>query len=337
MKIKKYIPVTHHKFDKALQQYEQDREELLKIIAEQQKMIKESVRLIRNHHENASIKLQAIDERLLQYAVNLDKKMVYLNDKTINKLDVLNNAVQGIADNENEIKDEIKDKMDLIRRKADENIWATTWHDIIKESQWLSDQMFAPGRWAVGYQYLYVLYRVLNEFNPNSILELGLGQSTKMISQYVEYSKETRHIVVEHDIEWEQFYKNKNSICDRTTIEHLDLGKEQFNDDKEVIVYKDFKNTFQNEKFDFISIDAPFGGEAIKYARIDILKIIPQCLEDRFVIMVDDYNRSGEKEMVQELCRILHENSVEYHCGLYSGAKDCFIIVSKNYKFLCSM
>ena len=33
---------------------------------------------------------------------------------------------------------------------------------------------FSPGRGAIGYPVMYVLYRVLNEFKPTSILELGI-------------------------------------------------------------------------------------------------------------------------------------------------------------------
>lgn len=263
------------------------------------------------------------------------------------KIGLLIDGVQGIKERADEINkkaDGIKNKeeetrknVNLVKRKADESIWAVTWHDTIQESEWLKNQTFSPGRWAIGYQYLYVLYRVLNEFRPASILELGLGQSTRMISQYVEYNKETRHIVTEHDAEWEQFYIQNNPVCERTVIEHLDLSKEPFDDDKEVMVYKDFTDKFQNNIFDFISIDAPFGGRAIKYARIDVLKIMPHCLGERFVIMVDDYNRPGEKEMVKELYKILDENGIEYSSGIYSGAKDCILIASKKYKFLCSM
>lgn len=329
-----------------------------------QRILPSSKSQVNDRFDRLNHRLNGLDETissLKQDNVSLQKKVNIFNETTADKLDELEKKIDLLIDDirviknkvdetgkkadviqrkEEEIQkkeEEIQKKVEVVRRKADESIWAVTWHDTIKESEWLKNQMFSPGRWAIGYQYLYVLYRVLNEFRPNSILELGLGQSTRMISQYVEYNKEASHIVTEHDIEWEQFYKHNNFICERTVIEHLDLSKEQFNDDKEVTVYKGFKDKFQNKTFDFISIDAPFGGQAKKYARVDVLNIIPECLEDRFVIMVDDYNRSGEKEMVKEMCKILDENGIQYSCGLYSGAKDCYLIASEKYKFLCSM
>ena len=41
--------------------------------------------------------------------------------------------------------------------------------------------------------------------------------------------------------------------------------------------------------YDLIFIDAPLGGISKIYSRIDILSIIPKCLSEHFVIIVDDY------------------------------------------------
>ena len=46
------------------------------------------------------------------------------------------------------------------------------------------DKSFSPGRWAVGYPYLYVLYRALDEVQTAADPRTGPGQSTRMIAQY---------------------------------------------------------------------------------------------------------------------------------------------------------
>jgi len=78
-----------------------------------------------------------------------------------------------------------------------EILWANIFHDSIFESEWLIHKNFAPGRWAVGYQFLFVLYSVLSKAEPKSILELGLGQSTHMITQYAAANPDVQHIVTE--------------------------------------------------------------------------------------------------------------------------------------------
>ena len=61
-----------------------------------------------------------------------------------------------------------------LERKLQELIWSEVYHDTIRGSKWLSpDLPFSPGRGAIGYQLMYVLYRVLNEVNPRSILEIN--------------------------------------------------------------------------------------------------------------------------------------------------------------------
>ena len=91
------------------------------------------------------------------------------------------------------------------------------------------------------------------------------------------------------------------------------------------------------EKYDLISIDAPLGGDMKQYARIDILKIIPDCLSDSFVILIDDYERPGDNATVQKMKQKLSDNNIEYVFGKYSGAKDMAIICSKDLGFLKSL
>ena len=70
---------------------------------------------------------------------------------------------------------------------------------------------------------------------------------------------------------------------------------------------------------------------------MDILSIMPDCLNDDFVILLDDYNRQGEKKMIEKLKKILEENNIEYVTGLYWGNKDTYMIASSSLKFLCTM
>lgn len=65
--------------------------------------------------------------------------------------------------------------------------WGQIYNSTIAGSEWLKDQSVSPGRWAVGYNYLYILYRILNDVKPTNILELGLGQSTKLMAQYAAF------------------------------------------------------------------------------------------------------------------------------------------------------
>ena len=71
-----------------------------------------------------------------------------------------------------------------LKGRQSEVLWGEIFRDTIVNSIWLKDKSFSPGRWAAGYPFLYALYRVLDEARPKRILELGLGQTTRMIGQY---------------------------------------------------------------------------------------------------------------------------------------------------------
>ena len=222
-------------------------------------------------------------------------------------------------------------------RASEESLWADIFNQTVNDSVWLKNKTFSPGRWAVGYPYLYVMYRVLNEIKPTNILELGLGVSTKIIGQYAAHYNNINHIVVENDSEWIDFFNRDFKLSNNTKIEQLDWVFEPFEEAKSVRVFENFQARFSNKQFDFISIDAPIGGDMKEYARIDVCKILPHCLKKSFVIMIDDYERIGEKNTVEKMKEELNNVGIKFKTGVYSGKKDLLIFASEDLKFLCSM
>lgn len=232
---------------------------------------------------------------------------------------------------------DVRNQANKASRSASETVWAEIFNNAISDSKWLKNKAFSPGRWAVGYPYLYVMYRVLNEFKPKSILELGLGQSTRMIAQYAAANPYVKHYVVEHDAEWIEFFKNDFTLPENTEIVQLDREMIKYKEAEEVRVFKGFSDRFKNMKFDFICIDAPLGGDMKYYSRIDILNILPECLDSSFIIMIDDYNRVTEQRTVSEMKHILSENYIKFKTSVYFGEKDMFILASEDAKFFCSL
>ena len=222
-------------------------------------------------------------------------------------------------------------------RHAAEAVWAQIFNNTITNSAWLRDKTFSPGRWAVGYPFLYVMYRVLNEARPKRILELGLGQSTKMIAQYAVAFNDVEHIVVEHDPEWVKFFCNGFPLPANTKVTLLEREMIPYKEAEAIRVFKNFKETFQGQYFDFISVDAPLGADMPQYSRIDILNLIPNGLNHDFICMVDDCDRSGEMHTLQEIKQKLSDNQITYQVGRYSGAKTCSIVCSDSNSFLCSL
>ena len=222
-------------------------------------------------------------------------------------------------------------------RFASEAVWAETFNNTVNGSAWLKNTAFSPGRWAVGYPVLYVMYRVLNEARPQRILELGLGQSTRMIGQYVATHEGVEHVVVEHDPEWIAFFKNVFALSERTEILQLDREMVPYKEAEAVRVFQGFREALAGKKFDFIFIDAPLGGDMKQYARIDVLRLLPECLNENFVIMIDDAERGGESHTVAEMEKRLREHGILCRRGRYSGKKDCVVLTPEHMGFLTTM
>ena len=286
--------------------------------------------------------LAALSQSLEQSAAGLQKQTDALAEAfaagreqmaTRQQADALNKRAEILADTAEKARRQAADSA----RHASEAVWAQIFNNTISESLWLKDKTFSPGRWAVGYPYLYVMYRVLNETRPKRILELGLGQSTRMIAQYAAAFQDVEHIVVEHDPEWVEFFCNDFPLPKNTKVVMLEREMVPYKDAEAVRVFKGFKETFQGQKFDFISVDAPLGGDMKQYARIDVLNLIPDGLGENFVIMVDDCNRIGETNTVKEIQQCLADHQIDYQTGWYHGDKDSILVCPAHMGFLCSM
>lgn len=178
---------------------------------------------------------------------------------------------------------------------------------------------------------------MLDEFKPVSILELGLGQSTKMTTSYMKSGLNAEakiHYIVEHDQEWADFMKNSVDFI-KSKLILLPLIQKEYKGSLGM-AYEKFSDMTGIEKYELILIDGPFGAEG-EFSRVDILSIIPKCLADNFVIMIDDTERRGEKNMCNELCEILKKNNIDYVSSEYRGVKNFMVIASKSRRFACSM
>ena len=251
-------------------------------------------------------------------------------DKTVQTLSELK------TDAQNNYKCYEKDFQTMIAN-SNEILWACIFNNAIDTEAWLKNKSFYPGRWAIGYPVLYVLYRILNEVKPKNILELGLGQSTKMITQYAATYADVKHYVVEHDEDWISFFERDTAVSANTEIVKLDREMKKFLDAEEVRQFRGFEERFKGESFDFIFIDAPLSGDMKQYARVDVLSLIPQNLKGSFVILMDDYNRVGEKNTGKVIENSLKDNGINYIKGVYSGQKQMAIWVSEDNAFLRTM
>lgn len=218
---------------------------------------------------------------------------------------------------------------------TNEILMAHVFSDSIRDVSWIQNRSFSPHGSAANYSFLYILFRILDDFNPSSIIEFGMGQSTKLTSQYAAYKNtKSRLRIVENDLNWIEIFKKFIPDVENIKILNVPVEERIFKMHK-TTGYKDLKSVLGDDKFDLVIVDGPLGRS--HFSRISVLDLLSKNLSDTFVILLDDCDRIGEQETVEEIKKTLDKNKIEYGIAYYSGTKDQIIIYSKKLNFLKSI
>lgn len=211
--------------------------------------------------------------------------------------------------------------------------WANIFRDTIQNSEWLLNKSFSPGRAALSYVSLYILYRILNDIKPSNILECGLGQSSRMTIQYTDFYKKNL-IIFEDNKDWLNFFNLQFPTAKQyTKIYELDYIN--IDSIEKSRVYKGYENDIKNKTFDFIIVDGPIGSK--RFSRAQLLDFLNYIDPKNFIILLDDYNRIGEQDTIEEAKKILKLKNIEFFAESYSSDKSIAILCSPNYKFLLTL
>lgn len=221
------------------------------------------------------------------------------------------------------------------RNQSQELEWAHIFHDSIRGKKPIENLSLNIGRWAGNYSFFYVLNRILSDYKPKKILDLGLGESSKFISTFLDnYLEESYHTIVEQDVNWIEAFENRFHLSERSKIINCNLQVSQikgFESNK----YEDFGKKV-TEKFDLYIVDGPFGSD--RYSRYDIILLVEKFDDnEEFIIMMDDTHRQGEADTRNDIISILTSKKITYYLGEYIGNKAVSVISSEKYKFSTSL
>ena len=228
-----------------------------------------------------------------------------------------------------------RDLKHIIINQNKELEWAHIYRDSIRDKEWLNNLSLNIGRNAGNYSFFYVLNRILNDYRPKEILELGLGESSKFISTYLHnYLIESNHTIIEQNGNWENSFNKRFKLSTRSSIHILPLQQNNVNG-FETNGYEKIQE-FITKKYDLYLIDGPFGSP--NYSRYDIVNIVNKLNQkDEFILIFDDFNRHGEKQTFDDLKKVLKEKEIEIYIGYYKGTKTVAVIGTKKYRFVESL
>ncbi|RAR46601.1 hypothetical protein [Flavobacterium lacus] len=230
---------------------------------------------------------------------------------------------------------ENKENQRHIIRQNEELIWANVFHDSIRDKSHLQNLSLNIGRWAGGYSFFYLLNRIMSDAKPQRILEFGLGESSKFISSCLEHDLKTGiHHIIEQSSDWDKAFKKRFTLSDFSNVSICPLVKKDVNG-HEVNCYEGLTEIVSG-KFDFYLVDGPFGSS--HFSRYDILPLAERLTPtDDFIIIIDDYDRVGEKETAQSLVTLFAEKQIKVHIKHFVGVKKVWLLTTPKYRFLTSV
>ncbi len=213
--------------------------------------------------------------------------------------------------------------------------WAHYYHDSIRGKEWLETLPLNVGRWAGNYSFFYILNRILNDYEPNTIVEFGLGESSKVISAYLDNKlRSSTHLIIEQNENWAYSFAKRFTLSERSKVKIAPLFKRNIKG-FQVNSYAQITEIL-DKTYDLYVIDGPFGSP--NYSRYDIVDIAEAFTQDdEFIIIYDDFNRKGEKQTFKVLKRLFKDKGITTHYGVYRGAKEVAVIASKAYPFIGSL
>lgn len=230
-----------------------------------------------------------------------------------------------------------KEHITLLRQNlllSQEIEWANIFHDSTKGKPWLQNLSLNIGRWAGSYSFFYILHRILQDYKPYSILEMGLGESSKLISNYLEnYLHNSQHFIIEHDNNWAKQFNEKFILSKQSTIIHCPLHVTEVNGFK-TNSYLNIESKIE-QKHDLYIIDGPFGSD--RFSRYDMYYLAKKMLPtDEFIILFDDTNRKGEEDTINAIIEHLESQNIPIYVQSYEGVKKSTIVATTKFKFATS-
>ena len=227
----------------------------------------------------------------------------------------------------------MEEKLELCYNELKELNYAHLLHDGMRESTWLKNQTFDLHNWAANYSFIYLLFRILDKIEPRNILEFGLGQTTKLTTQYIVHKNPKAHLnVCEHSLDWIKIYQPDLPKHEHIRINHLDLEYFDYwrkKNDK----YAGLLELVGNKKFDLIIVDGPVGGGK-NLPRSNVVDLVGHGnLAKNFVIIFDDAERAGEKNTIRKTQAALRKKAIAFQTFERFGIKRQAYIVNKNCSF----
>jgi hypothetical protein len=185
-----------------------------------------------------------------------------------------------------------------------------------------------------------LLLKVLRFVRPMSILELGSGQSTKLLALYYHETPTSYVLSLEEDASWVKLLEPQITIDGRrhdyrhSPLHETTVMRPGSGGAIQTRWYSD-EAAIEGVKFDLVLVDGPAtSGDPDAFSRVGIVRHLPAALDTSFVLIFDDAERYGERTtiaLVEEALRLGQRTFVRFDLH---GIKTQTVICSRDRAFL---
>lgn len=202
---------------------------------------------------------------------------------------------------------------------------------LLKQMKW-DDLKIKTGGYAANGSFLCHLLRIYSQVKPERILELGSGETSKLLCRYISENGKASGIILEDNLEWFEHHENTYSK-ERVSYKYCPLIDNTI-EEKNVKWYDyAFPEINETNKFNLIIIDGPKGTNY--YSRAGILCYLPKIIDnENFILIFDDTSRKGEVETIKLTRKILNEENISFQEIEIFGTKKQTCFYSEKYSDL---
>lgn len=183
----------------------------------------------------------------------------------------------------------------------------------------IRDVPLYPLRSAATYSYLYLLLRLVQEFDELQILELGAGQSTVLLDRLAGVSA-VNCTTLEHDADWQERIQARvsSTVLAAPLVRASVLGHAAEVYDASVISAQ--------QRFNVLLVDGPRSSR--QRSRWGCLQFIDRNLDQEFLLVFDDAERRGELQTIAAALRLLDDAGIRYRTNLVRSINSQFLIAT---------
>ncbi|MDR8394653.1 class I SAM-dependent methyltransferase [Aliifodinibius sp. S!AR15-10] len=167
--------------------------------------------------------------------------------------------------------------------------------------------------WAIDGLFAAKLIQILEEVQPELVLECGSGTSTVLVARYLKQNKNGQIIALEHK---EQFVASTSRHLCRHELdkvaEVIESPLREYSMDGHSRTWYDFDpDVYLEQNIDLLIIDGPPGNTS-PLARYPAVPLLKSWLSSDGIILLDDGNREDEKEIAEKWIKELNATP-EFH------------------------